>query len=221
MRAHDLRALHRRLLCQHPAEAELVAHLAQTLPPMQGARVAGHLAICTLCARAHGQLQLQIADQLLPRRALWKEMAPALKRLVEPIALVCRGLGGLRSASGLPPLPCPSGAATMDASSHTVLEWRLQDDGVELQLSAAAAAPQAALLELRVRVVAAGQGEPPSGRLEILDERGQSYLSGPLSKFTHLAARVPAGKWLVRVCARLDSRTLAWEIPVHAQESDE
>jgi hypothetical protein len=213
--------LRRQLLFHHPKATDLLALATRDLPPMQAAWVEGHLDVCTICHRFFTRATQDLADERAQRPSLWMQSAPTAKRLIASITLVSQGLGRLMFESGPCPLPSPSGAATMATKQEGLLKWRLIDDAahVDIQLAVAGSTATSSPLEIRARAIAVETAELLPGRLEIVDDLGATYLSGPLHKLAALAARVPCGKWLVRIRVSVDGHLLTWEIAIDAKEA--
>lgn len=210
----------RRLLFAHAREEELLAYLAGTLSPVPAARLSAHLEPCTLCQRALADLRNEVSDLIKPATSWWRALSATTRQLHEPILLGLDALGRLFAVGGPAPLASQLAGATMDEDIHARHEWHLTDaeHGADIHITINVSPEAASTLEIRVDMTVAQGARPHGGRIEILDEQRHPIFSAPLPKIASLSARIPAGRWLLRVSARTGQDEGVWEIPLAVME---
>ena len=222
------KTLLRALLLQHATEAELVGWATEGIDPVGRARLEAHIELCSIChLRAERRRQEATEGTLPVPEGLWVEVRPGLRRLIEPIAVALGRLGALVQKLGTPALQphwvgMTAGATEQGAADarQTRKSWLLEDPpaAASIQLSVETSQTPGAMLDVTA-VLTSAQREQEA-RLEIVDEQGAIFLSGRLSKMAGIPARLPAGRWTLRVLLPRAGEVQGWEIPLHAQSGE-
>jgi hypothetical protein len=226
----------RAVVLAHATETELLGLLGQNaLDEVRRARATAHLERCTICRLRLERRQAELAAETLPPaeeetvasvakpvRSLWKAIAPGIRRLAEPIAVLVADAGALVARQGPPPLAPQWAGKTAGPKDprQQRMEWQLkdEDENVAVELAAAGLGQAQAFIDLTIRLVGPG-ATPPPAEIEILQQDGHFRVTGDAIDFAKKGAKLPKGSYRVRIAAMLPAGKRIWEFQFDANQS--